>query len=412
MSEATHPRTFQGAIERSKAWSKVRLSKAEAFSLMAHFSTVHTSPPGNYSELITLWNGCFEIQRRIKQRFEKTDWSKADGYAILKLARSSHDVREGIKNFLPQGIAQRCRATDADKQLLWAWYWLNSGIKQKPEEPYCYFYPSTLYFMAEPFVFREMVGRRLEEPDEFCAGMIAYSRRTGDDQLPGAAEIIAEATNEIAGSLRKKLPRDIRGFLAERSNYGGESQLGELIEKTLFMGYRGTPEEIMAQALDAATTQPARRRPGLSIVTSTIRDIRDEQRKEIPSPIRMLLKEANEIKNRAKKNGRNLTAVEKERLEEIPDEILNINQKIDNAAMNSDLAIENVTPEDEVAASQTESRREEFERRYPDKWALIKAVYIDEVSQKELALRDGVSPSAVNQKLKAATTDLYEFLKE
>jgi hypothetical protein len=253
------------------------------------------------------------------------------------LSELRRNIRKGIDSFLPASFAQNF--TQEDKEALWCWYLLNLGIKLKPEDPHCLLYPLAMILMSGPYVEREFVIRRLKHAEEFDGGMIAYCRRTGEDKGPEAEDILSAAARGIAHSVKKRLSRATRDFILERSNRGRASYFDALVESTLFDGYHGTPEEIMAKALDAQ----------LGIVTAAVNDIRDEQRFELPKSIKKLLREADEITRRAKKENRELSGDEKKRLEQIPDEISMTKQQIDDATTNVDFAVENGTPEQLVS---------------------------------------------------------------
>jgi len=118
MSEDTHddPQTFQGAIERSKAWSKMRFEEADALALIAHCRNVLRSP-GDHPKLIELWNYYVDVQTpEIRERFDRTDWSKTGGKALVLLSIGSIEIRKGTRNFLPSHFDSTL--SDADKESL------------------------------------------------------------------------------------------------------------------------------------------------------------------------------------------------------------------------------------------------------------------------------------------------------
>jgi hypothetical protein len=239
----------------------------------------------------------------------------------------------------------------------------------------------------------------VKHTEEFDGGMIAYCRRTGADKLPEAEELLSAAAKGIARSVQKRLSSATRKFLSERSNHATDTSLQAMIEETLFVGYRATPEEIMAQALDAQ----------LNVTTAVVNDIRDEQRSELPRPVAKLLRELSEIKRQAKRDSRELTVDEQRRVEMIPDEISGIWQQIALASDNLDFAIENATPEESASTCR---RYFEFIAKYPNEWAIIKTTKLDGLSNKELAKREKLSEARISQKLRDAMEIFHKFLDD
>jgi hypothetical protein len=156
MSEVTYDRTFQGAINHAKTWPEQRFTETEAFFLIAHCRSVLRFP-AYYPELVEIWDGFFDIQAAIKERFQQMDWSETTGQVLVLLLELQINIRKGIDNFLPPSFAQSF--LHEDKEALWCWHLLNLGIKLKPEEPYCLLYPLAMILMSRPYVERELVIR-------------------------------------------------------------------------------------------------------------------------------------------------------------------------------------------------------------------------------------------------------------
>src|SRR5687767_3558201 len=104
MSEET--RTFDGAIEKFKSWSQVRLDESED-SLLVQHCLLSIRSPANDPRLLRLWNEFHDLLLpEINERLENNDWANTEGRALVLLSTASLEIRKGMRNFLPPPFSE------------------------------------------------------------------------------------------------------------------------------------------------------------------------------------------------------------------------------------------------------------------------------------------------------------------